>query len=303
VEPGSEEPPERKEAQRKAKWYLSLLMISWLLISIFNVIANAMFLASFYGTEDIVMNSIYSFWAPNIEMVISYAMIAFLFSVWMIILVGVNKHHGHEVSDNPCTTITVQVMIFVFAIVTLVSLGVYRPYCFPAFESTALLAQCVADQTDTRIFYHRWLLFVLRIIVVLPLLVLIPYYWKSLRPGTLGSTLAKLKMYRLMVEILMFSQLFLYLLQMFIEWVVVFYPAMSYSNYKILDLVGNTVPNIVVLVGTIFMMKRIAAKAQKKEENATPGCLEKIHKFIINKICGIEKKNDDLSVVTTINQT
>jgi len=230
-----------------------------------SVIANAMFLASFYGYEDIVMNSIYSFWAPNIEMVISFAMIAFLFSVWLIILVGVNKHHGRDVTDNRCITISVHVMIFVFAIGTLVSLCVYRPYCFPAFESTELNAQCVADQTDTKIYNHRWVLFAVRIFVVLPLLVLVPYYWNSLRPGTLGSTLSKLKMYRLMVEILLFSQLFLYLLQMFIEWVVVFYPSMSYSNYKVLQLVGNTIPNIVVLVGTIVMMKRIAAKAQEKE--------------------------------------
>jgi len=261
----SEEPPERREATRKAKWYMSLVMISWLLMSIFTVIANAMFLASFYGYEDIVMNSIYSFWAPNLELVISFAMISFLFSVWLIILVGVNRHHGHDVSDNRCVTISVHVLLFVFAVVTLVSLCAFRPYCFPAFESKGLNAQCVADQTDTRIYNHRWVLFVLRIVVVLPLLALIPYYWRNLRPGTLGSTLSKLKMYRLMVEILLFSQLFLYLLQMFIEWVVVFYPRMSYSNYKVLQLVGNTVPNIVVLVGTIIMMKKIAAKAQAKE--------------------------------------
>jgi len=261
---GTEENPARKRAAAAAKFYLLCLLGVWVFSLLVNIISDVLFLlGQYYNKDNIIINSVYSFWFPEIGFVLTYGTLSFVIIIWGLLLVGTNRMQKIEVSTNLADVSKfIYFMLTVLAVGTIVSLGVVQPYCFPAFQTTQLNQQCVIDKTDTRIFEFRWALFGIRLFVIVPVLILISYLWITLRPGSLGCTHVKLNMYRQMMEVLIGTQIFLYLLQTMIEWVLVFYPDMDYSDFKTLCLVGGTVPNILVIVFTIFMMKRIKGKQQ-----------------------------------------
>jgi len=162
-------------------------------------------------------------------------------------------------------SILIVVTVVVLAVGTVVALAVLKPYCFPAFQSEAKNDQCVSDNTNLRNYQYRWTIFGIRCFVILPIVPIILYFWISLRPGTEGVSLVKLLMFRQMMEILLITQILLYLLQTLAGWVEVFYPNMNYSAYKNMRLVCTVIPNILVIGATVFLLRRIRAKASEDE--------------------------------------
>jgi len=192
-----------------------------------NIIQEALFLAGFNGEDSVIVNSMYSFWLPEISFVFTYGTLTFVLQIWCLLLVGINRILKNEVTTNLADVSKfVYLKFFILAIATIVALGVVRPYCFPAFQTSELNHQCVKDDTDARIYVFRWALFGIRLFVIIPIVCLVLYLWFTLRPGTTtGSNEAavqKFLLYRQMMEVLMITQGFLYLLQTFIEWVLVF---------------------------------------------------------------------------------
>jgi len=247
--------------------YLGTLLICWLFSLSINIISEIMFLIDEFiypGKDNIIMNSLYSFWFNDIMFVISFAIITILLLLWIGILVGITKIKNKDVHEPTLSYDGVRILIIAMSVVlavgTIIVLAVFRPYCFPSFHNEDKNDQCVSDNTNLRIYQYRWATFGIRCFVILPILLLILYIWNSLRSGTDGVSLAKLLMYRQMMEVLFISQILLFFLQTLVDWVVVFFPHMTYSNYKNMRLVCTTIPNILIIGVTIFLLRRIKGK-------------------------------------------
>jgi len=260
------EPTPAKAHAQQTKIYLGILLLLWLFSFSLSITGEILFLLGEFlltGSDNVIMNSLFSFWINDLIFAISYAIITVIVIIWLAIIVGINRRK--EVQIPRVIEHAPKFLVFkaiVLAVGTVVSLAAIRPYCFPAFQSNNLLnEQCVSDDTNQRIYLYRWAIFGIRCIVIVPIIPLIIYVWISLRPATEGISLVKVLMYRKMMEVLFIAQIFLYFLQTITAWVVVFFPDMSYSNYKNLIFACITIPNIAVIAGTLFMMKRITAKS------------------------------------------
>jgi len=255
-----------EKAKKRLEHYLIILMILWLISMAVSIVDGLLYLTGEFiepNNDNTVLNSLYSFWLNDIGFAITFGIITILVTIWFRIIIGIHKHKNEEIStiiDN--SHYLVMSLSLLLAVVTIASLAAIRPYCFPSFQRDDLNEQCVSDNTDVRIFQYRWIMFGVRLFVCFPVVVFLIYVWNSLRPGPEVTFLHSV---RQMMEILMIAQLTLYLLQTIANWVAVFYPDMTYSDYKNLKFYLTTIPNILILVGTMYY----AQKIKSKEEDPT----------------------------------
>jgi len=269
--PKTEKPADLKEAAKNLKKFFIGLLILWLLSMILSFIENLLFLLGQFleiNIDNVVTNSIYSFWLNEIIFSLSFATICVILTIWMRMLIGINKRHNVSIPSYVENESRIVVSLLFFLIVgTIVCLAVLRPYCFPAFQSAELNDQCVQDDTNLRNDQFRWVIFGIRLFVFFPVVILMIYFWVSFRPATLDIAVPRLLMYRQLMEFLLVSQLIVYVLQLLATWVPVFYPDMEYSTFKNLKLICVTVPNVLLIVGTVFYMKRIKGKTEGDGSN------------------------------------